>query len=260
MKLVEYFKEKDQIKRVITILHQFVELLRLKDNDGGCQIDAQFKKIIQTCNNEHVLISQAYTNYLEVILRYKPATSYIHAIEPAFRQALSTYQIYNNHSLIIRTSERFIQLILQMNSGRSIIEAAFKELALDLEKSSLFQIALHIYTYLGKFIIKYQTRDDFILAGFVISRCKFLKQKDLTVNSDTQQMLIDLIVFYRNAVYPQFIVDDYLKTMKENYEPQSTTGIYMSLLAFCFKHRPEHYIEYQCMPSVFTICLSSSIV
>ena len=107
-------------------------------------------------------------------------------MEPASHLAVSVYQMHSNHFQIIRTCERFVQLLLGAKIDRSFFEAAFTELALDLEKSSLFQIALDIYIHLGRFILKYQNKDDFILADFVISRCKSLKQKDLLINNDTQ--------------------------------------------------------------------------
>ena len=52
------------------------------------------------------------------------------------------------------------------------------------------------------------------------------------------------MIFYRSAVPPQCIIDDYLKIMKYNHEPHSTSGIYMSLLVFCFKYRSEHYTKH----------------
>ena len=57
-------------------------------------------------------------------------------------------------------------------------------------------------------------------------------------------MLADLMIFYHNVAYPEFVIDDYLKTRETNYDPHSATGIYMSLLEFCLKHRSEHYNQY----------------
>jgi tetratricopeptide (TPR) repeat protein len=245
-KLVQYFNGQGETKRAITILQQFIQLISTESVDDEYKVDEHFKKIIEICNKQLVPISQAYTSYLEVMLRYKSLSpdSYILAIEPAFRQAISIYQIHGNYPKVTEACQQFVQLLVNVKTDRTTTEAAFKSLALDFEKSLLFEIALGMYTHLAKFIIKYQNKEDLVLAGLVITRCKFLKQKGAIVISDTQQMLADLMIFYHNAAYPQFIIDDYLKTMKGDYEPHSTTGIYMSLLEFCLKHRSEHYNQY----------------
>jgi hypothetical protein len=101
-----------------------------------------------------------------------------------------------------------------------------------------------MYTYLGKFIIKYQNIEDLVFVCLVISRCKFLKQKGITITGDTQEMLIQLIIFYHNVADPQFVFHDYMKTMKMSYERHSVADIYMSLLEFCLTHRSEYHNGY----------------
>jgi tetratricopeptide (TPR) repeat protein len=246
MNLVQYFKEKDETERAIAILQQLVQLILTEPADDKYKIDEQFKKIIAKCNDEVVLVIQAYSAYLEVMLRHKSvlSDSYIRAVEPAFYEAISVYQTHGNYRKAIEACQQFVKLLVSAKTDRSTTGAAFKRLALDFESLSLFEIALKMYTYLGKFIIEYQNIEDLVLAGLVISRCKFLKQKDAVISDDTHQMLVHLMIFYHNNADPQFVLYDYLKTMKKNYERHSATGIYMSLLEFCLKHRSENYNRY----------------
>jgi tetratricopeptide (TPR) repeat protein len=245
MNLIQYFTVKSEIQRTIAILQQFVQLILVEPADDKYKIDEQFKKIIAKCNDEVVVI-QAYSAYLEVMLRHKSLSSdpYIREIEPAFQQAISLYQIHGKYHKATEACQQFVELLVSVKTDRSATEAALKRLALDFESLSLFEIALNMYTYLGKFITKYQKIEDLVLAGLVISRCKFLKQKGAVISDDTQQMLVHLMIFYHNNADPQFVLHDYSKTMKMNYERHSVTGIYMSLLEFCLKHRSKNYIQY----------------
>ena len=243
MKLVQYFKEKEENKRVIIILQQLVQLILTEPVDDICMIDEQFKNIMKICNDTTFLVAQAYAAYLEMMLRYKyyPSNSYIYVVESTFRQALSVCQARNHFKNAVKVCEEFIELIVGVKTDRSTTAAALKRLALDFEPLSLFEVALDMYRYLGEFIVKYHNEDDLILAGFVITRCKYLKRKGAVVNDATQQMLVRLMNFYHNTALPQFIVDDYLKTMKPNEDRHSATGIYLSLLEFCLKYRSEDY-------------------
>ena len=246
MKLVQHFKKKSEPARAITILRQLTQLTLTEPADDKCQIDEQFKKIIKNCDGEIVLVTQAYLVYLEVILRHKflPPNSYICAIKPAFYEAISVYQTRGSYQKATETCQQFVELLINSKTDRSTTEAGFKRLALDFDALSTLETAFHMYTYLGKFIIKHRNIDDLVLSGFVITRCKFLKQKDAIISDDTQQMLMDLMKFYHNAAEPKFVLNDYLKTTKGNYERSSATGVYISLLEFCLKHRSEHHNQY----------------
>ncbi|CAF1113955.1 unnamed protein product [Adineta steineri] len=242
--IVQHFNEKGDNKRVILILQDFIDLILTEPTDDTCQIDEQFKKLIGKCIDDAPLVNQAYGLYLEILLRCKPlpSDSYIRAVEPAFRQAFAIYYAFGNNRQSIETYQQFIELIIKSTTDRQAIEAAFKRLALEFETLKQVDIALDMYSYLGKFIVKYKKIDDNKLAGFVIVRCKLLKASaDAVFNADNLQMFIQLMIFYHNIAEPKFIFSEYFQSRYANVDRRSSSGIYLDLLEFCFQYRSELY-------------------
>lgn len=98
-----------------------------------------------------------------------------------------------------------------------------------------------MYSYLGKFIVKYQKKDDLLLASFVIVRCKFLKLLGAVFKENIQHMFIQLMIFYHNNVEPQFVFSEYFHSRNAYVDRRSCSGIYIDLLEFCFQYRSELY-------------------
>jgi hypothetical protein len=243
MEIVQYFYEKQDRKQIILILQDFIDLILTEPADDMCRIDEQFRKLISKCKDDPHIVNQAYGTYLEILLRYKPLSlnSYVRAVEPAFRQAIEVYHTYKNHCKSIETYQQFIELLVSSTTNHHSTEAAFKRLALDFETLKLYDIALDMYLYLGKFILNYQKKDDLVLASFVIVRCKFLKLLGAVFNENTQPMFIQLMIFYHNNAEPQFIFSEYFQSRHANVDRRSCSGIYIDLLEFCFQYRSELY-------------------
>jgi hypothetical protein len=236
MEIVQYFYEKQDRKQMILILQDFIDLILTEPADDMCRIDEQFRKLISKC--------KAYGTYLEILLRYKPLSlnSYVRAVKPAFRQAIEVYHTYKNHCKSIETYQQFIELLVSSTTNHHSTEAAFKRLALDFETLKLYDIALDMYSYLGKFIVNYQKKDDLnVLAGFVIVRCKFHKLLGAIFKENTQHMFIQLMIFYHNNAEPQFIFSEYFQSKHANVDRRSCSGIYIDLFEFCFQYRSELY-------------------
>jgi tetratricopeptide (TPR) repeat protein len=245
--IVQHFNEKGDNERVILILHNLIELILTEPTDDIARIDEQFKKLIVRCMDDAPIVNQAYGSYLEVLLRHKPlpSDSYIRAVEPAFRQAFAIHHACGNHRQSIETYQRFIELYIKSTNNRQEIEAAFKRLALEFETSKQVDIALDMYSYLGKFIVKYKRTDDNMLAGFVIVRCKLLKLSAGAVfNENTLHMFIQLMIFYHNSVEPQFVFSEYFQSRYANVDRRSSSGTYLDLLEFCFQYRSELYEDH----------------
>jgi hypothetical protein len=199
--------------------------------------------LISKCKDYTHIVNQAYGSYLEILLRYKPLPldSYVRAVEPAFRQAIEVYHACKNDRKSIETYQQFIELLVSSTTNHHSTEAAFKRLALDFENLKLYDIALDMYSYLGKFIVKYQKKDDILLAGFVIIRCKFLKLLGAIFKENIQHMCIQLMIFYHNNAEPQFIFSEYFQSRHANVDRRSSAGLYIDLLEFCFQYRSELY-------------------
>ena len=246
MAIVEFFNQKGDIKRIILILQDLINLILTEPVDGTYQINEQFKKLILQCMDAAATVNQSYGSYLEVLLRFKPLSSdsYIRAVEPAFRQAITIYHSCENYQKSIATYQQFIELLVSRTTNHQSIEAAFKRLALEFESLKLFDVALDMYSYLGKFIVIYQKKDDCVLAGFVIVRCKFLKLLGASFKENIQQMFIQLMIFYHNNAEPHFIYSEYFHSRYATVDRRSTSGIYIDLLEFCIQYRSELYEDH----------------
>lgn len=243
MEIIQYFNEKQDRKQIMIILRDFIDLVLTEPANDVCRINEKFKTLTKKCSDSLDIINQAYRLYLEMLLRYKPLplNSYIHAIEPAFRQAVESYSTCQKYQKSIETYQQFIELLIKNITDGQLIEAFFKRLALDFETLHLYNIALDMYTYLGNFIVKHKKEDDYLLAGFVIIRCKLLKIMGAVFTDNNQHMLIQLMIFYHNTVTPQFVLMDYYKSIYAYVDRRSSSGIYLSLLELCFHYRSELY-------------------
>ncbi|CAF4226557.1 unnamed protein product, partial [Adineta steineri] len=215
MNIVDHFKKQGDNKRALLVLQDLIDLMLIESVNGEREINEQFKKLIGKCMDAACVVANlAYGKYLEVLLRHKsqPFDSYISDIEPAFRQAISVHQTDKNYCKSIEIYQQYIELLINSTINHESIVAAFKRLAYNFETLRLFDVELDMYTYLGKFIIKYQKNDDRVLAGFVIVRCKFIKISSGVFHDEAQQMLIPLIKFYRNSFEPHAVYSEYFKS------------------------------------------------
>ena len=252
MTMVRYFGEKGDHKRIICILQDFINLIITEPIDDPCQIDENFKKLLVNCEDDVTISNRAYESYLEVLLRYKPLSSecYIRVIELVFRQAIALYHLHENYHKTIKKYQEFIELIIKNSTNYQFTQSTFKRLALEFENLHEFDVALDIYSCLSKFIIKYKKKEDNVLAGFVIVRCKLLKLSGATFKEDTQHTFIQLMIFYHNNVEPQFVFSEYFQSKGATVDRCSSNGIYLDLLEFCFQYRSELYEDHMRMNTI----------
>ena len=76
------------------------------------------------------------------------------------------YQTQGNYSQVTEACEQFVRLLVNTKTDRATTEATFHNLALDIERTLLFEIALGMHTLLGKFILKYQNDKDLRISQF----------------------------------------------------------------------------------------------
>ena len=246
MEIVRFYNERTTSKQVIAILQDFINILIIQPANDTHRIDEQFRKLLAKCMSDLNIVNQAYGSYLEMLLRYKPLSldSYIRAVEPAFRQAIEVYHACEKYHESIETYQKFIELLVNSTTDHLSTESAFKSLALQFEKLKLYDIALDMYSYLSKFIIKYQRKEDTELTGFVIVRFKLLKNAGANFNENIQDIFIQLMIFYHNIAEPHFVFSQYFQSRNVYVDRCCVSGIYIDLLEFCIKYRSELYEEH----------------
>ncbi|CAF1514405.1 unnamed protein product [Adineta ricciae] len=245
--LIENFIDRTEWKTVIILFEHLIQTV-LKEPNDHLGIDKEFQKILEICKNlDDSIMIDTYSCYLEIMLRYRCIShhTYLSAIEPAFRQALSIYKACNNKRRLICTYQKFLELIISTTTNFTTFLNAFQRLALDLEAVQLVNEALDMHIRFARFILTNNTKETILNASFIIGRYRLLAKNGAHFNIDYQQTILRLMKYYRNIVEPQFIIDDYLKTVKSHLKRDgSATSIYASMLEFFIYYRPEHYIQH----------------
>ena len=247
LQLIQYFVEQTQWNSAIAIFDRLIQLV-LKEPHDVVGVDKEFQNVLQDCKDiDDSIVIKAYSCYLEIILRYRALTynSPLRAIEPAFRQVILTYEVHKYTRMLISVYKQFLELVISVTDDFNKLLAAMQRLALELEAAPLVDAAFDMYMRLAQYILMYGMKEGKLTAGFTIGRYRLLAKKGATFTIECQKTMIQLMVYYRNIVEPQFVVDDYLTTMKRNLKHDgSATSIYMEMLEFYLKHRPEHYEQY----------------